>query len=65
MAALEKSNSQLGDRNDNPMIGPRQDAIADVAAAGATYDQAEVNAIRAGVNDILEVLRNHGLIEES
>jgi hypothetical protein len=59
MAALAKSDSQLGDRNDNPMIGPRQDAVADVEAAG----EGSANLI-AAVNDILDVLRAHGLIEE-
>jgi hypothetical protein len=59
MAALEKSDSQLGDRFDNPMIGPRQDAVANVEAAG----EGSANLI-AAVNDILDVLRAHGLIEE-
>jgi hypothetical protein len=59
MAALEKSDSQLGDRNDNPLIGPRQDAVANVEAAG----EGSANLI-AAVNDILDVLRAHGLIEE-
>lgn len=65
MAALEKMDSQLADGHDNPLIGPRQDAVADVAEVGGAYNQAEVNAIVTGVNAVLAALRSHGLIEES
>jgi len=59
MAALTPSDSQLADRDSKPLIGPRQDSIADVTEAG----EASANLI-AAINDILDVLRAHGLIEE-
>lgn len=55
---MDKHNSQMADANDNPLIGPAQDALADVSAAG----EASANLI-ARVNDILDVLRAHGLIK--
>jgi hypothetical protein len=62
--SLAKSDSQLADKDSNPLIGPAQDAITDVDSAGATYAQAEVNAIVTGVNAVLAALREHGLIKE-
>lgn len=55
---MDKHNSQMADANDNPLIGPAQDALADVSAAG----EASANLIER-VNDILDVLRAHGLIK--
>lgn len=57
-------------------VGLNNPAIANVsaavAAAGATYDQAEVNAIRTAVNghgtainQILAALRANGIIDEA
>lgn len=55
---MDKHNSQMADANDNPLIGPAQDALADVSTAGA-----ESANLIARVNDILDVLRAHGLIK--
>jgi hypothetical protein len=37
-------------------------AIADLASPGATYSQAEAVAARGKINEILDVLRDAGLI---
>jgi len=63
--AVDKEKSQLADKNGVPLIGEAQDAVADAGAAGGTYDQAEVNAIRTAVNGALAALRAHGLIKDS
>lgn len=57
---LSKERSQLADANSNPIVGPVQDGIDDVTVAGAD----SANLI-AAVNDILAVLRAHGLIKDS
>lgn len=60
--SIVKSQSQLADKNSNPMIGNRQPAITDVPEVGGAYDAAEVNVIVARVNEVLASLREHGLI---
>lgn len=56
--------AQLGQAgNDRPGFQPAP-AIADVAAAGATYAQAEVNAGITAINAILATLRSQGIIAE-
>lgn len=61
MAALEKQDSQLADRDQNPLIGERQDAISDIAETGTAED----GDARAKLNVVLAALRSHGLIAES
>ena len=62
MAQPTKENSQLADRDDNPMIGAQGDSITAAAAiaaytaadVGASYVEAEVQVIA----DALEALRD-------
>jgi hypothetical protein len=55
--------AQLGQAgNDRPAFQPNP-AIADAAAAGGTYAQAEANATVATVNAILRALRAQGVIK--
>ena len=63
--SIKKENSQMADKDGNPMIGNVQDAVADAGAAGGSYDPTEVNAIRTAVNGALAALRAHGLIKDS
>jgi hypothetical protein len=48
--------------NDTPAL-TAGDAIADVAAVGGTFAQAEVNAIATKVNQVLRALRAQGIIK--
>jgi hypothetical protein len=61
-AAGTRVRAQLGIAgNDKPALRPNP-AIADAAAAGGTYAQAEANATVATVNAILRALRAQGIL---
>ncbi len=60
MANPEKQNSQLADRDNNPMIGSQQTLIAN-PTGGATTD-AEA---RTAINAILDILEAHGLMADA
>jgi hypothetical protein len=64
--------SKLADTFDVPQIGDAQATIADAAAAvtlNATFSNAEVEAAieasNATVNEIIAVLKAHGLIKDA
>lgn len=57
MANLTKQDSQLADRNSNPLIGTRQAAITN-PTGGATVDAEARTAITA----VITALEAHGLI---
>ena len=55
--SIKKGDSQLADKNDNPLIGQAQAAVVD-AASGASNAQ-----LATKINEVLDVLRAHGLIK--
>jgi hypothetical protein len=58
-AQVDKAiDDQLGRTSDHA-------AIADASAVGSSYSQSEVNALRTKINEILDVLRDAGLIPSS
>lgn len=58
-AQVDKAiDDQLGRTSDHA-------AIADAAAVGSSYSQTEVNVLRTKINEILDVLRDAGLIPSS
>lgn len=66
MATLKKSDSQLADKNDKPLIGARQASITAVAnAVGQAPTDDEFDAAVAAINAIITVLEAHGLIESN
>lgn len=75
MANPSKSNSQLADANDNPLLGSQQaniaDAKVDYADDGGANDLdtdakrvAAMNATNGKINSILDILEAHGLMAE-
>lgn len=54
--------SKLADTNNNPQIGDRQAAVADISVTG-TY-ATDDTPIETAVNGILAALRAHGLIAD-
>jgi hypothetical protein len=70
--SIRVENSQLVDKEDNPMIGLVQAHIADASVAHAlnstfsdTEAEAALNALGAKVNAILLVLEAHGLVKSA
>jgi hypothetical protein len=59
MAVVPKNDSKLADSTQHPQLGEAQDALANVVSAG----ESSANLI-ARLNDVLDVLRYHGLIKE-
>ena len=75
MAQPTDASSHLYDRSDNPMIADQQTAIVSLTdttggAAGDTVDDAtssvkdDIASLAAKIQEILVVLRNHGLIAD-
>jgi hypothetical protein len=64
MATLYKGDSQMADRSQNPLIGPRQAAITAAVAITGTEDptEAEYNLLVTAINAIITVLEAHGLV---
>lgn len=72
MAAIKVQDSQLADKNGNPLIGAAQTLISDASVAHAlnstfsdTEAEAALNALGTKINAILDVLEEHGLMKAS
>ena len=67
MATLLAGNSQLADRSNKPLIGPRQAAITAAVAISGTEDptEAEYNLLVVAINAIITALEAHGLVESN
>lgn len=72
MANPNKSNSQLADPTDKPMIGSQQALVADADVAhslNATFSNTEaqgaLDALGGKINSILGILEAHGLMADA
>jgi hypothetical protein len=67
--ALSKADSQMADKNGNPLIGPAQATIASVATTAATnsspygFAQTQADAIVSQLNLVIAALKAHGLVK--
>ena len=68
--ALAKQESQMADRDNNPLIGKAQTHVADAVVAhdvNATFADTEVeaalDALGTKINAILDILEAHGLMK--
>jgi hypothetical protein len=72
MATIVTEESQLADKNNNPLIGQAQTHVADAEEAhdvNATFADTEVeaalDALGGKINDIFLILKAHGLMKAS
>lgn len=65
MANPDKDNSQLADRNQNPLVGEQQANVSDAETSHSTSDTSDLDALGTKINAILDILEAHGLMADS
>lgn len=72
MATIKKQDSQLADKDQNPLIGAAQAHIADAVTAhdlnstfSDTEAEAALDALGTKINSVLRALEAHGLVKAS